>query len=134
MNYPWTTHEYRLRIAKMESDEVGDWYGVWIRDLDTGSETYFGALRFPRSQTLSGIQDGGITWTELYYKSVQATPLPSWHVSIVEVCADDAIVPRHAYSDYSQIGHTDIYVDGGGEIHLVMGTHVRRMHSPGELY
>jgi hypothetical protein len=134
MNYPWTTHTYRLRIAKMESDEVGDWYGIWIRDLEAGSETYFGALRFPRSLTLDGIQDGGITWTELYYKSVQATPLPSWHVSIVEVRADDTVVPQHAYSSYSQIGHTDIYMDNNGEIHFLMGTHIRRIHSPGELY
>ncbi|MEE9508885.1 MAG: hypothetical protein V3V81_00145, partial [Candidatus Bathyarchaeia archaeon] len=36
--YDWGIGKYSLEISYMESDEVGDWYGVWIYDLENGSD------------------------------------------------------------------------------------------------
>ena len=103
IGYDWTNHKYILTIKYKESDTIGDWYEFWIEDLITNSKAYAGALRFPFPQVPSktGITDGGGTWTELYYRKVQGSPLPEWSVSILEVSAvskDGSIVfPKTAH-------------------------------------
>jgi hypothetical protein len=105
-HYDWTTHTYQLKIAYIYTDDEGDWYSVWIWDLDEQTEDFLGSIRFPRTDPVkSGIQDCGITWTELYNKKVQETPIPTWHVSITDIHADDGIRPEHATSTYSKITH-----------------------------
>lgn len=139
-NYEWTTHSYELRIAYIETDEVGDWYGVWIVDLSNGEEDYLGSIRFPGTTPANaGIWDGGITWTELYFKEVQETPIPTWHVSIDSIRAMDTdgreYLPRYATSHYSEIRNTDIYYDAVTEkIHFEMGCNVSRTHAAGRLF
>ena len=134
-HYEWTTHAYRLNIAYIETDDEGDWYGVWIWDLDEHTEDFLGSIRFPKTEPeKAGIQNGGITWTELYYKKVQETPIPTWHISIKEIYVDEG-QPLHATSAYSGIDHTDIYWDKtSGEIHFVMGHRVDRERSAGQLF
>jgi len=103
VGYDWTNHKYILTIKYKESDTVGDWYEFWIEDLTTSSKTFTGALRFPFPQDLSkkGITDGGGSWTEIYYRKVQGTPLPEWSISILEVSAvskDGTIIfPKSAH-------------------------------------
>jgi hypothetical protein len=131
-NYGWTTHSYKLKIAYIETDDVGDWYGVWITDLNNKTEDYLGAIRFPKasSRKTVGIENGGITWTEIYYKASWETPIPNWHVSIDKIYAvkfDGKIVyPKSATFAYSQIPQTDIYYDKAGRIHFIMGPAVHR--------
>ena len=97
--------------------------------------THVGSIRFPANPNQNGIQDNGITWTELYYKKDLNTPIPSWHVSILNIFADDSFKPVHAYSSYSQIEHTDIFHEiSNDEIHFFMGIKVARKHNPGMLY
>ena len=139
-NYEWTTHGYQLKISYTETDEEGDWYGVWIRDLNDSTEDFLGSVRFPKSTPEnSGIQNGGITWTELYDKKVSNTPLPTWHVSVDSIEALDCdgvkYLPKSAVSDYSKIANTDIYYDKATKrIHFIMGYHVHRIHGAGRLY
>ena len=103
VGYDWTNHKYILTIKYKESDTVGDWYEFWIEDLTTSSKTFAGALRFPFPQDLSkkGITDGGGSWTEIYYRKVQGTPLPEWSISILEVSAvskdGTVIFPKSAH-------------------------------------
>lgn len=82
-------HKYILTIKYKKSDTVGDWYEFWIKDLTNNSNTCAGALRFPSlsNQSKKGITDGGGTWTELYYRKVQNSPLPEWSISILEISA-----------------------------------------------
>jgi len=138
MNYAWHPGSYRLRIAPASTDAVGDWYGVWIYDKSKGwAETYLGALRFPSvPQHQRGIKNGWVTWTELYYKAIQQTPVPDWHVSIDGVYASDALIsPIAATSRYSHIEQTDIYYDPAtGCIHFLVGPRVVREHPAGQLF
>ncbi len=139
-NYRWTTHSYELRVAYTETDELGDWYGVWIVDLSNRAEDFLGSIRFPKTNPdNAGIHNGGITWTELYYKQVPETPIPTWHVSIDSITAigtdGNKYLSRSATSDYSIIGSTDIYYDRATEkIHFEMGCNVSRMHAAGRLF
>lgn len=139
-HYEWTTHSYQLKVAYIETDDTGDWYGVWMSDLDNGAEDFLGSIRFPKVEpSKAGIKNGGITWTELYYKKIQETPIPNWHVSINDIYAIDlkgeTICPNHATSTYSKIGHTDIYYDKTTKrIHFLMGPKVNRAHDASKLF
>ena len=133
--YQWTSHSYELKLSYIESDSVGDWYGVWIRDLNLNKQDYMGSVRFPSTTSNSGIANGGITWTELYWKNVQETPIPKWHISIDCIYASDLkIQPIKATSAYSKIANTDISYDKNGVIHFLMGYDVQRVHTEGVLF
>lgn len=138
-NYDWTTHKYQFRLNLIESDSVGDWYGVWIYDYDIGFEDYLGSIRFPAAEPgNAGIWNNGITWTELYYKAEIPTPIPDWHVSVDGVFATiDRIPPQHASVWYSTdvLTNTDVYWDSdNNEIHFLMGPGVTREHQLGQVY
>jgi hypothetical protein len=134
--YNWTTHDYRFRIALNDSDASGDWYAVWINDLTTGTSDLLGALRFPKtSPENSGIANGGITWTELYWKAVPGTPLPYWHVSILGIYASDQeMSPTECTLTYSSwTNNSDIYCDEEQTIHFLMGSNITRLHPSSSL-
>ena len=84
-SYNWINHTYSCKIKYIESDNEGDWYGVWIKDLDNNNLDYLGSLRFPKVTNDMGIKNGGGTWTEIYYKEKDKSPFPDWHVSINEI-------------------------------------------------
>jgi len=135
--YDWSNHSYQFKLQYIESDDVGDWYGVWINDLDESTQEFLGSIRFPiTSSNKTGISDGGITWTELYYKKVELTPIPTWHVSIDGIHVTDNKIPaKSATSSYSDINHTDIWYDEiTKKIHLTMGPNVERKHEQGKLF
>jgi hypothetical protein len=123
--YDWATHHYELRIAYIESDVVGDWYGLWIRDLGEGSEDFVGSMRFPKTTpNMNGIGDGGVSWLELYWKEIEGTPMPKWHVSINDIYSSDSKKPpRQAISEYSKRA---VYYDKNGVVHLLIGTDDRK--------
>jgi hypothetical protein len=136
-HYEWTNHSYQLKLAYIESDDVGDWYGVWIYDLDSSTENFLGSIRFPVTKTsASGIANGWVTWTELYYKDIPQTPIPHWHVSIDGIYAtEQKVSPLSATSAYSDITHTDINYDRTTDkIHFFMGSEVIRQHDAGKLF
>lgn len=82
-SYNWTNHKYTIQIKYEDSDNIGDWYGIYIQDQNANTNVYLGSLRFPFSmQAKKGISNGGGTWTEIYYKEVANSPLPDWHISI----------------------------------------------------
>ena len=67
--YNWTTHRYRFYLRFVEHDEIGDWYGIRIEDVDVNVTEFQGALRFPNvPDNQRGIADGGTTWIELYHR------------------------------------------------------------------
>jgi hypothetical protein len=135
--YNWTSRSYRFKLAYIETDSIGDWYGLWILDKDSGNQEFAGSVRFPMvEQDKSGISPSSTTWIELFYKNIQQTPLPSWHVSVDGMYATDAgLGDRNLHSVYSSIEHTDVYYDSvNKKIHLVFGPEVNRSHPAGELF
>ena len=45
--YDWKKGDYRLRLAPGSQDSDGEWFGLWITDLETEATTWIGSLRFP---------------------------------------------------------------------------------------
>jgi hypothetical protein len=139
-HYNWTTHSYQLKLEFIESDNIGNWYGLWITDLTDYTVDYLGSIRFPMTTPdKMGIEDGGITFTEIYNKKIPGTPLPNWHVSVDSVQGKTAngstYSPESAYAYYSSINKADAYYDASTKkIHLIIGEKVRRIHQEGALY
>lgn len=128
--YDWATHKYELKIALIESDDLGDWYGVWIYDLDEGTEDFLGSIRFPETApNKTGIADGGVSWIELYLKE---TSVPKWHVSVNGIySSDEKNPPRKAVSEYSR---NAVYYDETGAVHLLVGVDDRKDKKPRTLF
>lgn len=134
--YAWTNHKYRLRLTKVDEDTIGVWYGLFILDYETRTEDYIGALRFPKQGKSAKIKDGGGTWTEVYSGASQVSDLPRWHISI-DGCYVNNRKTRaiEAYSDYSSIPNTDVYLDTNSHsIHYLIGNGVIRQHPKGRLF
>jgi len=131
--YNWVAHNYRFKISLNDTDAMGDWYAIWITDLDQSTTDLLGAIRFPKvTPSQAGIANGGITWTELYSKEQTGTPIPAWNVSIISIYATNELLPPlQATSAYSTISGTDICVDAVGTIHFIMGPSINRTHPAG---
>ena len=136
-NYEWTIGEYETDLKKDSSDVKGDWYSLHIRKLPNESPVYIGSIRFEKSSKSSGIKTDGITWTELYWKKTQTTPLPSWHVSINDVTVNESEKPKQVYATYSStkfINFTNIFTTNNADVHFLMGPKVKKFHSEGNLW
>lgn len=121
--YNWATHRYRLSLRFIENDEIGDWYGIWIEDVDTDVTEFKGALRFPDvPDNQRGIADGGTSWIELYYRRNDTRP--NWHIAINGVQAtEDMSSPIEVSSDWSE---NVVYLEGD-VVHLIeseMGSNI----------
>ena len=81
-HYEWTQGEYRVRLASDGTDEEGEWFGIWITDLATGTETWAGSMRFPFRNGKATIHGNSYTTSEIYGSPVRPIDIPQWHVSI----------------------------------------------------
>jgi len=132
-SYNWTNHKYKIQIKLENSDGVGDWYGIYIQDINTGVTNYCGSLRFPyATDNEKGIADGGGTWTEIYYRKNSNLPLPTLHISIDKVNAtsfdNKDYTPRTAFLTCSgNFQHINIQYDEANQIiHFYMGQDIEK--------
>ena len=110
-----------------EKDSEGEWYDLWITYINLYTTDFVGALRFPTVETHEkGIHDGGITWTELYWKAIPNSPIPNWNLSIIGIYANDEMLRITGYPREEFIG-TDFrkYLDKGS-LELVADRYRRR--------
>jgi hypothetical protein len=128
--YNWMVKSYRFKLAYTESDFYGDWYGLWLIDKETGNQEFAGSIRFAPARSNNGISPVFTTTTNLPYKYIQQTPIPTWHVSIDGMYAtDQGRGDLNLTSDYSGIDHTDVYYDSANKkIQMVIGPQIKREH------
>jgi hypothetical protein len=134
--YNWGVGSYSIELRKDSTTIKGDWYGLWVTNNTDKKNTYCGSMRFEISSKSSGIKDGGITWTELYYKANINTPLPKWHVSVDEALADNKPAQHVSvgYNPNKFIGFTNIYTTNKKDVHFSMGPDVIRTTNVGILW
>jgi len=135
--YEWTNHSYRFRLTRIDEDDKGVWYGLFILDYDSRAEDYIGSIRFPRSGTKPAlIRDGGGSWTEVYSGAQGPADLPYLHMSIGGAYANSRTVrAQHAFSNYSKIPNTEVYFDRQDKrVHMKFGPEVDRQHPKGQLF
>lgn len=64
LSYAWDEGTvYRLRVWQVNSDDNGFWWGFWIKNTTTGTDTWIGNLYTPGKSWIAG---SSIVWTEYY--------------------------------------------------------------------
>ena len=109
-SFDWSTGNYSVRIGRDgDDDEDGRWFGMWITDKSTGTETKVGALKFPLSdgsqptiQTRSDVFGSLLAITG--ESAINATSIPVFEAAIG--LPDDSVgdTPNEATVSYSLLG------------------------------
>jgi len=137
--FEWGVGTYDIELKRVESDNEGDWYGLFIRNISDPSFTYIGSIRFEHGSN-EGIRSGAGTWTEIYSAN-SSLEFPRWHVSIDDIRINDDEQPNRIQSRYFEEvwqsnqfdDYTNIYSPDGKEVHFLMGPYVKRFHESGNI-
>ena len=137
--FEWGVGTYEIELKRVETDNKGDWYGLFIRNVNDPSFTYIGSIRFEHGNN-EGIKSGSGTWTEIYYAN-SSMEFPRWHVSIDDVRINNDEQPNRIQSRYFEEvwqsnqfdDYTNIYSPDGKEVHFLMGPYVKRFHESGNI-
>lgn len=123
--YDWTAGEYRLRLAPDGDDADGEWFGLWITDLEAGDAMWIGSLRFPcESQAL--ISPGSYSTIEIYGAPIiRPIDIPEIGISIAPP-EGDGIAASSAFTGYAsfsgEIMNSEARCDAeSGRIYLQAG-------------
>ena len=88
-NYDWGAGDYRVRIADDGLEEDGEWFGLWITDLNADETTWIGSLKFPLADGGARIQPYSNATIELYGNpGIRPIDIPRWHVSVSRPSGD----------------------------------------------
>ena len=99
--YDWTAGEYRLPLGPDGADEDGEWFGLWITNLETDTTTWIGSLKFPYVANRAVISPPSYATIEVYgIQKVRPIDIPELSISI-EPPKGDAIPANQAYIGYS---------------------------------
>ena len=133
--YQWEAGDYRMRLAPQETTSEGEWYGLWITDLETDETTWIGSLAFPAESAIFG---NGYSTMEVYGSPVHIEDIPYWHVSI-KLPKADGQEPERAYLGYSeftdQVSNSDIQYDADERrVHMKAGGPTERIGQAGDVY
>ena len=137
--FEWGVGTYDIELKRVESDDEGDWYGLFIRNISDPSFTYIGSIRFEHGSN-EGIRSGAGTWTEIYSAN-SSLEFPRWHVSIDDIRINNDEQPNRIQSRYFEEvwqsnqfdDYTNIYSPDGKEVHFLMGPYVKRFHESGNI-
>lgn len=106
--YEWSDGAYRARLARTDSDSGGDWFGLWITDIDQERTTWMGSLRFPRSSAEPAqIHPHFASILEVYGPPIRPAHIPELHVSITVPRGDGDATPIYADALYPNWPHDD---------------------------
>ena len=129
--YEWGPGDYEVRFAPDGEDPEGRWFGLWITDLEDGTTTWIGSLRFPRG---SRVGAPVYSTVEIYGRPIRPIDIPSLHVSMEPPIGDGEPATR-GYTEYDvfSVGtlNTDIYFDG--ELHIHVGGDTERRTEAGHI-
>lgn len=137
--FEWGVGTYDIELKRVETDDKGDWYGLFLRNVNDPSFTYIGSIRFEHGNN-EGIRSGSGTWTEIYSAN-SSMEFPRWHVSIDDVRINNNEQPNRIQSRYFEEvwqsnqfdDYTNIYSPDGKEVHFLMGPYVKRFHESGNI-
>ena len=127
--YEWSAGAYRARLARYDSDRRGDWYGLWITDVDRGRTTWMGALWFPRVDGQpTELGSSFSSHIEIYGSPLRLINIPEWHVSLKAPLGDIKVTPAYADTRYQyDIPNTDIsYHADENAVHMRIGGDTQR--------
>lgn len=96
-HFDWEPGEYVARLAPDGEQPNGEWYGLWITDVDTQVTSWIGSLWFPDK----GITDAAYSTVEVYGTSeIRPMDIAEVHVSINRPLGD-GVAAASATTDYT---------------------------------
>lgn len=106
-HYEWSHGDYRVRLASDGADDDGEWFGVWITDVDANTTTWFGSLKFPfvDDDEQAWIEGKSYSTIEIYGRPIRPIDVPVWEVSVQRPVGDGA-ASSHGITGYGN-GPTD---------------------------
>ena len=122
--YEWDTGDYRMWLAPDGQEEGGEWYGVWLTDLDDDETVWVGSLKFPDEDGDADLAPWGYSTLEIYGQpTILPIDIPEWYVSMDPPEGDD--IPAR----WTQLGYggtngqttsnSDVqYRDGQAHLHI----------------
>ena len=132
-NYDWGVGDYRMRLAGDGTEDDGEWFSVWITDLDTDETTWVGALKFPLIGGTAMVKPPAYTTLEIYGDPIRPIDVPEWHVSVKRPLGDGVKSKRGdpGYSGFhGAILNSDIQYDRGDDtVHFRIGGSTERVGS-----
>ncbi len=100
-SYDWSAGDYRIRIAPDGLDSDGEWFGLWITDLNTDNTTWIGSLKFPLLNGTAQIKPKAYATIEIYgNEPIRPIDIPQWHISIKRPLGDSVPSVR-GFTGYS---------------------------------
>ena len=99
-SYEWSAGDYRIRVAPDGLAPDGEWFGLWITDLNTGVTSWIGSLKFPLSDGTAVIEPRSSATIELYgVEPIRPIDVPQWHVSVKRPLGD-GVPSTWGYTSY----------------------------------
>ena len=103
-SYDWGPGEYIARLGPDGEDRDGVWFGLWITDQRTGTETWIGSMKFPKVKGAARIGGPVYSTMEVYGGTpIRPIDIPEWHVTMSRPSGDGRPARRGA-TGYSMFG------------------------------
>ena len=139
-SYAWSAGDYRIRIAPDGLDSDGEWFGLWISELDADHETWIGSLKFPLLNGAAAIRPYSSATIELYgIKPIRPIDIPQWHVSVKRPWGDDT-QSTWGFTNYpfddsvNALLNSDVWYDPSEDAaHLLVGGTTERKTAAGHI-
>ena len=134
-SYDWGTGDYRVRVAPDGLDEDGEWFGLWITDLDTDHTTWIGSMKFPLLEGRAVMEPSSYSTIEIYGQAIRLIQIPSWHVTIQRPQGDgvkstEGITGYSAFLD--KVTNSEVRYDPDTDVvHLMAGGETKRQTEAG---
>ena len=82
-SYDWRAGPYRMRLAPDDLDDNGEWFGLWITDLNTDETVWVGSLKFPLVDGATAVKPPLASVLEIYgRRHIRPIDIPEWRVTI----------------------------------------------------
>ena len=132
-SYDWSAGNYRVLIAPDGLESDGEWFGLWITDLDADETTWIGSLKFPMVDGAARINPYSIATIELYGVSrIRPIDIPDWHISVSRPWGD-GIRAVWGFTSYpwddseNALFNSDVWYDHSEDrAHLLIGGETER--------
>ena len=136
-SYRWGAGNYRVRIAPDGLESDGEWFGLWITDLDTNETTWIGSLKFPLLNGTANIKPYSSATIEIYgIPRFRPIDIPQWHVSVKRPLGDN-IQSEWGFTSYpfddsdNPLFNSDVQYDHSEDrAHLLIGGTTERTTPP----
>ena len=127
-SYNWTAGDYRITIKPDGLESDGEWFALWITEIDTDRTTWIGSLKFPLLDGTATMRPQSLATLEIYgHPPIRPIDIPKWHVSVKRPWGDgiQATWGSTSYpyddSENALFNSAVWYEPADGAAHLVLG-------------